>query len=67
MKNELMIRNADENDVNDFSCNYCDEKNNKVIKVVVGKINCYFCGNQINLCQKCWNKFLEQVDKKYRR
>lgn len=46
---------------NDEECTNC--KSPEVIAIIEGGIRCYFCDNQINLCQECLDKVRKELAK----
>lgn len=56
---KLPIANSpDPSNPNDEYCSVCGD--DKMWVVIKGGQNCGYCGNQINLCQKCYYRFREE-------
>jgi hypothetical protein len=43
----------------DECCGICGDDN--IVIVIKGKANCHMCGNQINLCSKCYYKMQDEI------
>ncbi|CAM5588609.1 hypothetical protein [Rhodanobacter lindaniclasticus] len=51
----LPIACQPDHSINDETCTVCGDE--KMWLVIKGRQNCGYCGNQINLCQKCYYRF----------
>lgn len=56
-----MIRKWKKSDSNE--CRECEKEktNNDNFFIIEGSVNCYYCGNEIVLCEKCFDKLKNEM------
>lgn len=57
---KAIARHPKDANSDDEYCSVCHDDN--VAAVIVGAVNCYYCGNQINLCSKCYGRMQREFE-----